>query len=82
MKKSSSLTRECQYSKFSLVDLASSECLPKEEASGDRLKELLHVNKSLYVLGDVVSALTAKKDYVPFENSRPTQILSVVIRRL
>ena len=82
MKKSSSLTWECQYSKFSLVDLASSEYLPKEEASGDRLKELLHVNKSLYVLGDVVSALTVKKDYVPFENSRLTQILLVVIRRL
>lgn len=73
---SSSLSGECQYSKLSLVDLARSESLPKGEASGDRLKELLHVNKTLSALGDVVFALTSKKDHVPYDNSRLTQILS------
>ncbi|XP_057862151.1 kinesin-like protein KIN-14L isoform X2 [Cryptomeria japonica] len=72
---SSSLTGQSHYSKLSLVDLAGSERLP-EEASGEHLTELLHVNKSLSALGDVVSALTGKKDHVPYGNSRLTQILS------
>lgn len=73
---SSSLTGECQYSKLSLVDLARIECFPKEEANGDCLKELSHANKSLSALGDVLFALTSKKDHVPYDNSRLTQMLS------
>lgn len=73
---SSSLTGECQYSKLSLVDLARIECLPKEEANGDCLKELLHANKSLSALGDVLFSLTSKKDHIPYDNSRLTQMLS------
>jgi kinesin family protein C2/C3 len=38
-------------SKLSLVDLAGSERLAKTEATGDRLKEALHINKSLSALG-------------------------------
>ncbi|KAH9315480.1 hypothetical protein KI387_024107, partial [Taxus chinensis] len=41
------LTGQSHYSKLSLVDLAGSERLPKDEASGEHLTELLHVNKSL-----------------------------------
>lgn len=42
-----SLTGEEQYSKLSMVDLASSERFSKAEVNGDRLTESLHINKSL-----------------------------------
>lgn len=35
------------YSKLSLVDLPGSECLLVEDASGDHVKDFLHVSKSL-----------------------------------
>lgn len=73
---SNSLAGEDLYSKLSLVDMAGSDRLTTEEASGERLTELLHVNKSLSAVGDVLSALTAKKEYIPYTNSRLTQILS------
>ncbi|KAI5063542.1 hypothetical protein GOP47_0022089 [Adiantum capillus-veneris] len=69
-------TGENHYSKLSMVDMVASDRLSKEEATGDRLTELLHINKSFSALGDVLSALTAKKDYVPFANSKLTQTLA------
>ncbi|KAH7307185.1 hypothetical protein KP509_22G049000 [Ceratopteris richardii] len=69
-------TGEEQYSKLSMVDMVASDRLSKEEATGDRLTELLHINKSFSALGDVLSALTAKKDYVPYANSKLTQTLA------
>ena len=63
-------------SKLSLVDLAGSERLAKTEATGDRLKEALHINKSLSALGDVVASLTSRKGHVPFRNSKLTHLLS------
>ncbi|GHP09834.1 hypothetical protein PPROV_000856900 [Pycnococcus provasolii] len=65
-----------KVSKLSLVDLAGSERLSKTEAEGERLKESLHINKSLSALGDVISALTSKKGHVPFRNSKLTHMLS------
>lgn len=41
------VTRENMYSKLSLVDLAGSEGLLDEDASGERVTDLLHVMKSL-----------------------------------
>eukprot|EP00249_Psilotum_nudum_P024264 c29136_g3_i1 orf=1113-5150(+) len=70
------ISGESQYSKLSMVDMVSSERLSKEAASGDRLTELLHINKSFSALGDVLSALTAKKDHVPYGNSKLTQVLA------
>lgn len=70
------VTREDHYSKLSLVDLPGSECLLMEDASGDDVKDFLHVSKSLSALGDVLSALTSKKETVPYENSRLTRILA------
>ncbi|KAG0578552.1 hypothetical protein M758_4G028600 [Ceratodon purpureus] len=73
---SDSLTGEEQYSKLSMVDLAGCERLSKAEAVGDRLTDSLHVNKSLSALGDVFSALSAKKDYVPYDHSKLTLLLA------
>jgi len=70
------LSGEEQYSKLSMVDMAGSERLTKEEANGNRLTESLHINRSLSALGDVFSALTAKKEHVPHGNSKLTQLLA------
>ncbi|KAF5747327.1 geminivirus Rep-interacting motor protein-like isoform X1 [Tripterygium wilfordii] len=70
------ITGENLYSKLSLVDLAGSEGSIVEDESGERVTELLHVMKSLSALGDVLSALTSKKDFVPYENSVLTKVLA------
>ncbi|MDA9097796.1 hypothetical protein N9L76_02560 [bacterium] len=58
-----------------LVDLAGSERVLRSEASGDRLKEAQHINKSLSALGDVVSALQTRQTHVPYRNSKLTTLL-------
>ncbi|ERN00937.1 kinesin-like protein KIN-14L isoform X1 [Amborella trichopoda] len=70
------VTSEVLYSKLFLVDLAGSDCSLDEGASGDSVTEMLHVMKSLSALGDVLSALTAKKDVIPYKNSRLTELLT------
>lgn len=47
-------------SKLTLVDLAGSERLKKTQAKGSRAKEGISINKGLFVLGQVVSALAEK----------------------
>jgi hypothetical protein len=44
-------------SKLNLVDLAGSERLAKSGATGDRLTESTHINKSLSALGSCIAAL-------------------------
>ena len=51
--------------RLSLVDLAGSERLRKSHATGDRLVEARHINKSLSALGDVLEALDRKASHVP-----------------
>ena len=58
-----------------LVDLAGSERVARSEASGDRLVEARHINKSLSALGDVVSALQHRASHVPYRNSKLTTLL-------
>ncbi|XP_047327314.1 kinesin-like protein KIN-14K isoform X1 [Impatiens glandulifera] len=58
-----------------LVDLAGSERIDRSEATGDRLKEAQHINKSLAALGDVIFALAQKSAHVPYRNSKLTQVL-------
>eukprot|EP00899_Mesostigma_viride_P014262 jgi/Mesvir1/22837/Mv20097-RA.1 len=71
-----SVTGDESCSKLWLVDLAGSERLSKTQATGERLTESLHVNKSLSALGDVISALITKKVSVPYRNSKLTHVLS------
>lgn len=58
-----------------LVDLAGSERVDRSEATGDRLREAQHINKSLSALGDVIYALAQKSAHVPYRNSKLTQVL-------
>ena len=46
-------------SKIHLIDLAGSEAVRKTNASGERMNEAKHINKSLSALGNVIYALTA-----------------------
>jgi len=61
--------------KFHFVDLAGSERAKKTGAVGDTLKEGININKSLLVLGNVISALSEKGKFVPYRDSKLTRIL-------
>lgn len=71
-------------SKIHLVDLAGSERANATGATGERLKEGAHINKSLVTLGSVISALAEqsdslnankKKSYIPYRDSVLTWLL-------
>ena len=56
------------------MDLAGSEKLSKTNATGDRMKEGCNINKSLHVLGMVISSLAEKSfkknnNIVPYRDS-------------
>ncbi|CAM8953918.1 unnamed protein product [Rhodiola kirilowii] len=69
------LDGECTRSKLWLVDLAGSERIAKTEVQGERLKEAQNINRSLFALGDVISALATKSPHIPFRNSKLTHLL-------
>ncbi|KAK3239345.1 hypothetical protein CYMTET_50726 [Cymbomonas tetramitiformis] len=69
------LSGERTSAKLWLVDLAGSERLSRTEASGQRLKEAQHINKSLSALGDCIAALSSKSAHIPYRNSKLTQLL-------
>jgi kinesin family protein 5 len=60
--------------KLYLVDLAGSEKQKKTNATGDRFKEGTNINKSLFVLSRVISALT-EGQFVPYRDSVLTKVL-------
>ena len=70
-----------KLSVINLVDLAGSEKISKTGAKGDRLKEGCSINKSLTILGLVISVLAdkamgkAKNQVVPFRDSTLTRML-------
>ena len=59
-----------------LVDLAGSEKVSKTGAEGTVLDEAKNINKSLSVLGNVISALAdGTKTHIPYRDSKLTRIL-------
>lgn len=50
-----------KYGKISFVDLAGSERLKDSESQGEMVKETGNINKSLFMLGKVISCLSDKK---------------------
>lgn len=62
--------------KLNLVDLAGSERIRKSNTSGEGLREASHINQSLFVLSNVISALVEEKTtHVPYRNSKLTRLL-------
>ena len=67
-----------KYGKISFVDLAGSERLKETHSSGGMIKETGNINKSLFVLGKVISSLTDKKNnnqHIPYRDSKLTMLL-------
>ena len=61
--------------RLNFLDLAGSERVSKTHAQGERLKEAMHINKSLSALGNVLQALALKAAHVPFRDSKLTHLL-------
>ncbi|XP_037088371.1 chromosome-associated kinesin KIF4A-like, partial [Pollicipes pollicipes] len=63
--------------KLHLVDLAGSERAKKTQATGDRFKEGVNINRGLLSLGNVISALGENKapKHVPYRDSKLTRML-------
>ena len=56
--------------------ITGSERVGRSEATGERLEEAKHINRSLSALGDVMAALAQRNTkHVPFRNSKLTQLL-------
>jgi kinesin family protein 22 len=63
--------------KFHLIDLAGSEDNRRTDNVGIRLLESGAINKSLFVLGQVVDALNSGSIRVPYRDSKLTRMLQV-----
>ncbi|XP_031370407.1 chromosome-associated kinesin KIF4A isoform X1 [Apis dorsata] len=63
--------------KFHLVDLAGSERSKKTQATGERFKEGVNINKGLLALGNVISQLGegGSTTYVGYRDSKLTRLL-------
>lgn len=61
--------------KLYLVDLAGSESAAKSGAVGARANEASCINKSLLVLGRVITALVEKSSHIPHRESKLTRLL-------
>jgi hypothetical protein len=78
---SSSSDQNGMKAKLTLVDLAGSERMKRTGAEGKRMKEGININKGLFVLGQVVSALSEMKQrngtssHIPYRDSKLTRLL-------
>lgn len=69
---------ENKMAKLHLVDLAGSERPKKTGAQGTTFKEGVDINKGLFVLGNVISALGDEKTqngFIPYRDSNLTRLL-------
>lgn len=68
-----------KFSKLNLIDLAGSERVTRSGVTGEQLAEARSINKSLTVLGRVISALVERQRkssvHVPYRDSRLTFLL-------
>jgi hypothetical protein len=67
-----------KFGKISFVDLAGSERLKESKSQGVMIKETGNINKSLFILGKVISALGDKKkakSHIPYRDSKLTKLL-------
>jgi len=63
-------------SKIKLCDLAGSERYNSPDVyKKEHINEMKNINKSLFTLGNVINALSQKKKYVPYKDSKLTRIL-------
>ncbi|CEF98775.1 P-loop containing nucleoside triphosphate hydrolase [Ostreococcus tauri] len=69
------VTVEKRCGLLTIVDLAGSERQKKTQNVGERFKEALNINASLFALGNVVSALAAGHKHIPYRDSTLTKIL-------
>jgi hypothetical protein len=66
-----------RYSCLNLVDLAGSERLTDYDTKTEAFGETGHINKSLFVLANVVNKLSeGKNTYIPYRDSKLTRVLS------
>ena len=64
--------------KITFVDLAGSERLLESQSAGHAAKETGHINKSLFALGKVISALADSRKragHIPYRDSKLTHLL-------
>lgn len=70
------------HGRILFVDLAGSERLHQSGSAGGAAKETAHINKSLFALGNVISALSGGADggrvaaHIPYRDSKLTKLLS------
>lgn len=69
------------FGQMTLVDLAGSERLGRTSADGVRREEAIEINLALSALGDVIGALVARTEDVPYCNSKLTALLQPGMRR-
>lgn len=69
---------EIRKCKFAFVDLAGSERASRTGTEGKQFKEGIDINKGLFALGNVISALgdeTKRGQHVPYRSSKLTRML-------
>ena len=69
-----------KYSMLNLVDLAGSERLNEFDCKTDHLGETGYINKSLFVLSNVINKLAeGKSAHIPYRDSKLTRILQMAL---